>query len=57
MLHLAGLCPMIPLVRASGQEPLQKNAVLVQVLDGEGMVRAWPFKQLLEVSWGALRGF
>ena len=26
-----------PLVRAFGQEPLQENALLVQVLDGEGM--------------------
>ena len=47
---------MLPLVRASGQEPLQKNVVLVQVLDGESMVRAWPFKQLLEVVRGVLRG-
>ena len=25
------------------------------MLDGEGMVRAWPFKQLLKVVWGTLR--
>ena len=24
--------------------------------DGESMVRAWPFEQLLEVVWGTLRG-
>ena len=47
---------MLPLVRAFGQEPLQENIVLVQVLDEEGMVRAWPFKQLLKVARGALRG-
>ena len=56
MLRLAGLRPMIPLVRASGQEPLQENAVLVQVLDGKSMVRAWPFEQLLEVVRGTLGG-
>ena len=43
-----------PLVRASEQEPLQENAVLVEVLDGEGMVWAWALKQLLEVARGAL---
>ena len=47
---------MFPLVRASGQEPLQNNIVLVQVLDGESKVRAWPFKQLLKVVQSTLRG-
>ena len=26
------------------------------MLDGESMVRAWPFEQLLEVVWGTLGG-
>ena len=56
MLRLVGLRPMLTLVRASGQEQLQENAVLVEVLDGEGMVWAWPLKQLLKVARGALRG-
>ena len=40
VLHLAGLLPMLPLVGDSEQEPLQEDAVFVQVLDGESMVRA-----------------
>jgi len=46
---------MLPLVGASGQEPLHKDAIFVQVLDGESMVCTWPFEQLLEVARGALR--
>ena len=53
-LCLARLHPMLPLVRASEQELVQENAVLVQVLDGDSMVQTWPFKQLLEVAQGAL---
>jgi len=56
-LRLAELRPMLPLVRASEQEPLQENAVLVHVLDRESMVRTWPFKQLLKVAWGPSVGF
>jgi len=56
MLHLTGLLPVLPLVGASEQEPLQEVAVLVYVLDGERMVRAWPFEQLLEVVRGTLNG-
>ena len=47
---------MLPLVGASRQEPLHKDTVFVQVLYGESMVWAWPFKQLLEVARGALHG-
>ena len=43
-----------PLIGASGQETLQEVAVLVLVLDGERMVRVWPFEQLLEVDRGTL---
>ena len=40
---------MLPLVGAFGQEPLHEDAVFVEMLNGEGMVWAWPFEQLLEV--------
>ena len=51
-----GVPPMLRLVGASRQEPLHEDAVLVQVLDGESMVRTWSFEQLLEVVRGALSG-
>ena len=54
MLHLARLLPMLPLVGASRQEPLHVDTVLVHVLNGESMVWAWPFEQLLEVVQGTL---
>ena len=47
---------MLPLIEASRQEPLHEATVLVLILDGEGMVRAWPFEQLLEVVRGNLSG-
>ena len=47
---------MLPFVGAFGQELLHEGLVLVQMLDEEGMVRAWPLEQLLEVVRGALHG-
>ena len=51
-----GVLPVLPYVGAPRQEPLHEVIVLVQMLDGEGMVRAWPLEQLLEVVRSALRG-
>jgi len=47
---------MLPLVGASGQELLHEAAVLVEMLDGEGMVRAWSFEQLHEMVRGTFCG-
>ena len=43
-------------VIASGQKLLHEVTVLAQMLDGEGMVRAWPLEYLLKVVRSALRG-
>ena len=47
---------MLSIIGATGQEPLHEDAVFIQVLNREGMVRAWPFEQLLKVVRGTRGG-
>ena len=47
---------MLPFVGASGQEPPHEAVVLVQMLDRESIVWAWPLEHFFEVVRSALRG-
>jgi len=49
-----GLLLLLLFLGATDEETLHEGAVLVHVLDGEGVVWAWPLEQLVKVIEGAL---